>query len=55
MSGFASCGSLEQPRPNSINSLKGLTIQFPNCQKENGAGDEIRTHDIHLGKVTLYP
>ena len=22
--------------------------------KENGAGDEIRTHDIHLGKVTLY-
>ena len=20
-----------------------------------GAGDEIRTHDIHLGKVTLYP
>ncbi len=21
----------------------------------NGAGDEIRTHDIYLGKVTLYP
>ena len=21
---------------------------------ENGAGDEIRTHDIHLGKVALY-
>ena len=20
-----------------------------------GAGDEIRTHDIYLGKVTLYP
>ncbi len=20
-----------------------------------GAGDEIRTHDFHLGKVTLYP
>ena len=20
----------------------------------NGAGDEIRTHDIHLGKVALY-
>jgi hypothetical protein len=22
---------------------------------ENGAGDEIRTHDPHLGKVMLYP
>jgi hypothetical protein len=22
--------------------------------KENGAGDEDRTHDIHLGKVALY-
>ena len=22
--------------------------------EENGAGDEIRTHDIHLGKVALY-
>jgi hypothetical protein len=21
---------------------------------ENGAGDEDRTHDIHLGKVALY-
>ena len=21
---------------------------------KNGAGDEIRTHDIHLGKVALY-
>ena len=21
---------------------------------EDGAGDEIRTHDIHLGKVALY-
>jgi hypothetical protein len=24
-------------------------------EAKNGAGDEIRTHDIHLGKVTLYP
>ena len=23
--------------------------------EEFGAGDEIRTHDIYLGKVTLYP
>ena len=23
--------------------------------KSNGAGDEIRTHDINLGKVALYP
>ena len=23
--------------------------------REIGAGDEIRTHDIYLGKVTLYP
>ena len=23
--------------------------------KENGAGDEIRTHDFNLGKVALYP
>jgi len=23
--------------------------------RKNGAGDEIRTHDIHLGKVALYP
>ena len=22
---------------------------------ENGAGDEIRTHDFDLGKVALYP
>jgi hypothetical protein len=22
--------------------------------ERNGAGDEIRTHDIHLGKVALY-
>ena len=22
--------------------------------EKNGAGDEIRTHDIHLGKVALY-
>ena len=26
-----------------------------NSSLENGAGDEIRTHDIYLGKVTLYP
>ena len=25
------------------------------CRQLNGAGDEIRTHDIYLGKVTLYP
>ena len=24
-------------------------------EDENGAGDEIRTHDINLGKVALYP
>ena len=24
-------------------------------RRKNGAGDEIRTHDIYLGKVTLYP
>ena len=24
------------------------------CGKTSGAGDEIRTRDIHLGKVTLY-
>ena len=23
-------------------------------KRENGAGDEIRTHDSHLGKVVLY-
>ena len=23
--------------------------------EENGAGDEIRTHDLNLGKVSLYP
>ncbi len=23
-------------------------------KEKNGAGDEIRTHDIHLGKVALY-
>ena len=22
--------------------------------QKNGAGDEIRTHDLHLGKVALY-
>jgi hypothetical protein len=26
-----------------------------NLLRKNGAGDEIRTHDIHLGKVALYP
>ncbi len=25
------------------------------AHKKNGAGDEIRTHDINLGKVALYP
>ena len=25
------------------------------CLRKIGAGDEIRTHDIYLGKVTLYP
>ena len=25
------------------------------CSRENGAGDEIRTHDPNLGKVVLYP
>ena len=29
--------------------------QYLQSLRENGAGDEIRTHDIHLGKVTLYP
>ncbi len=24
-------------------------------REDFGAGDEIRTHDIYLGKVTLYP
>jgi hypothetical protein len=24
------------------------------CRQGNGAGDEIRTRDFHLGKVTLY-
>jgi hypothetical protein len=24
-------------------------------EKKIGAGDEIRTHDINLGKVALYP
>jgi hypothetical protein len=23
-------------------------------ERNDGAGDEIRTHDIHLGKVALY-
>jgi len=28
--------------------------QGKRIKEENGAGDEIRTHDIHLGKVALY-
>ena len=31
----------------------GLQMQAKSL-KRNGAGDEIRTHDIHLGKVALY-
>ena len=28
---------------------------LPYLVSENGAGDEIRTHDFNLGKVALYP
>jgi len=33
-------------------SMATTAIGYPNAK--NGAGDEIRTHDIHLGKVALY-
>jgi len=29
-------------------------FHLPCKQTGHGAGDEIRTHDIHLGKVALY-
>jgi hypothetical protein len=38
-------------RPVADGKEKGLPL--PEGLK-NGAGDEIRTHDIHLGKVALY-
>ena len=31
------------------------THLFQTTDIDVGAGDEIRTHDIYLGKVTLYP
>ena len=33
---------------------KNNRIAIFHSKNENGAGDEIRTHDIHLGKVALY-
>ncbi len=33
----------------------GLTKKTNRFADHDGAGDEIRTHDIYLGKVTLYP
>ena len=30
-------------------------MEMRNNSQIIGAGDEIRTHDIYLGKVTLYP
>jgi hypothetical protein len=30
------------------------TIELSRNVEQNGAGDEIRTRDFHLGKVTLY-
>ncbi len=32
----------------------GLVVKSCNCLKISGAGDEIRTHDIFLGKEVLY-
>jgi hypothetical protein len=29
-------------------------LRYRKAFEEIGAGDEIRTHDIHLGKVALY-
>ena len=36
-------------------SSYGLAKKTNRFANYNGAGDEIRTHDIYLGKVTLYP
>ena len=40
----------------SIRHKKGLTnaVRPDITEGESGAGDEIRTHDIDLGKVALY-
>ncbi len=32
----------------------GYSAEKKQCGEFFGAGDEIRTRDIHLGKVTLY-
>tara|TARA_R110001606_G_scaffold339722_1_gene487834 strand:+ start:2434 stop:2760 length:327 start_codon:yes stop_codon:yes gene_type:complete len=48
-------GSAQTPEPEARRvAAAGHTMLITNLE-ENGAGDEIRTHDIHLGKVTLYP
>ncbi len=43
-------GKLTKP----LKALKNLK-NFLRFLERNGAGDEIRTHDINLGKVALYP
>ena len=43
-------GQKKVPSRKEKNSLS----QFANAPFENGAGDEIRTHDPNLGKVVLY-
>jgi hypothetical protein len=46
--------SLRETSPVERVTVMGRFNRF-NFQKEIGAGDGIRTHDIQLGKLTLYP
>ena len=49
----------KQPSEEKVSKWKLLAVfsffLTLNKLSSNGAGDEIRTHDIYLGKVTLYP
>jgi hypothetical protein len=46
--------STTELRPHMYRNFPYQTQKPPEGGPENGAGDEIRTHDIHLGKVALY-
>ncbi len=50
-------------RPRSCSAIEALTLSLalfaavrvtPNLLKEYGAGEGVRTLDVHLGKVALY-
>ena len=38
-----------------MSPVRSVTYVSGSDLRKTGAGDEIRTHDLNLGKVSLYP